>query len=164
MQAAGYQTALIGKYLNGYPEADDPTYIPPGWDEWYASIDGTGKYFRYDLNENGSLVNYSFDDADYSTDVLAAKATHFIRNSAEANGPFFLFLATQAPHGGAKPARRHRGAFADSTAPRPPSFNEADVSDKPPWLREASKLTAEQIAKIDANYRLRLETLLAVDE
>src|SRR5215207_1482841 len=32
LQEGGYQTAFFGKYLNGYP-ADDPTHVPPGWDE-----------------------------------------------------------------------------------------------------------------------------------
>ena len=32
LQGAGYRTALIGKYLNGYPTgAPSKTYIPPGW-------------------------------------------------------------------------------------------------------------------------------------
>ena len=164
LQGAGYRTALVGKYLNGYPEAVDPTYVPPGWDEWSGSIDDTGKYFEYDLNENGRLVHYAHDDADYSTDVLAAKATRFIQSGAAANRPFFLFLATQAPHSGARPAPRHVAVFTDPTAPRPPSFNEADVSDKPPWLRETPELNAEQVATIDETYRLRLGSLLAVDE
>jgi len=154
----------VGKYLNGYPEAVDPTYVPPGWDEWSGSIDDTGKYFEYDLNENGRLVHYAHDDADYSTDVLAAKATRFIQSGAAANRPFFLFLATQAPHSGARPAPRHVAVFTDITVPRPPSFNEADVSDKPPWLRETPELNAEQVATIDETYRLRLGSLLAVDE
>ena len=34
LQDAGYTTGLIGKYLNGYPNEADPTYVPPGWDEW----------------------------------------------------------------------------------------------------------------------------------
>src|SRR5215208_5691567 len=47
----GYRTALIGKYLNGYG-ADDPTHVPPGWDEWYAKP-GRFEYYDYELNENG---------------------------------------------------------------------------------------------------------------
>jgi len=35
LHEAGYHTALIGKYMNQYRGADS-TYIPPGWDEWYA--------------------------------------------------------------------------------------------------------------------------------
>ena len=34
LQDAGYYTALIGKYLNGY--ANNPP-VPPGWSEWHAA-------------------------------------------------------------------------------------------------------------------------------
>jgi N-acetylglucosamine-6-sulfatase len=34
LDAAGYRTALVGKYLNGYAGAD--LYVPPGWDRWSA--------------------------------------------------------------------------------------------------------------------------------
>jgi N-acetylglucosamine-6-sulfatase len=38
LDQAGYETALVGKYLNGYPFSDRPdNYIPPGWDHWFAS-------------------------------------------------------------------------------------------------------------------------------
>ena len=43
LQEAGYQTALFGKYLNGYPADAPKTYIPPGWTEWY-SPNGDAKY------------------------------------------------------------------------------------------------------------------------
>lgn len=38
---AGYRTALIGKYLNGYPDKADPTHVPPGWDEWVSPVQGS---------------------------------------------------------------------------------------------------------------------------
>ena len=86
LQAAGYRTAHVGKYLNGYgafhtlyrPEELDAnraiwdaaigrdnrlkleaTYVPPGWDVWNGLVDFTTYCnYNYTLNENGSLVTY----------------------------------------------------------------------------------------------------------
>jgi arylsulfatase A-like enzyme len=33
LRAAGYRTALVGKYQNGYP-AGDEAWVPPGWTDW----------------------------------------------------------------------------------------------------------------------------------
>jgi Sulfatase len=92
-------------------------------------------------------------------------------NRAEANDaqPFFLQFTPTAPHGferngPATPAPRHVGMFAGAQAPRTPSFNEADVSDKPPAVRNLPLLTAAQIAAIDSEYQTRLEALQALDE
>ena len=60
--------------------------------------------------------------------------------------------------------RATRGASPLSPFPRPPSYNEADVSDKPADIRNLTPITAPQEAALDARYRARLETLLAVDE
>jgi len=49
-------------------------------------------------------------------------------------------------------------------ASRRPSFNEADVGDKPGWVRSKPPLTPDQIAQIDELYRKRLRSMLAVDE
>src|SRR5207253_4494905 len=48
--------------------------------------------------------------------------------------------------------------------PTPPSFNEADVSDKPTSIRNRPLLTQARINAIRENYQQRLESLLAVDE
>jgi arylsulfatase A-like enzyme len=48
--------------------------------------------------------------------------------------------------------------------PRIPSFNEADVSDKPPGISDLPLLTDRQIAGIDDLYRRRLQSLQSVDE
>lgn len=168
LQTAGYRTALFGKYLNGYPDgAPSATYIPPGWTEWYSPNDGTPyKEFNYSLNENGTTVAYGSTDADYMTDVISAKATDFIRRTADQHlgQPFFAYIATYAPHSPATPAPRHVNAFPGVQAPRTPAWNEADVSDKPAWVQALPLLTDAQISDIDKLYRHRLQTLLAVDE
>ena len=123
----------------------------------------SGHYRRFELNENGELVQYGDDPNDYETDILAAKAVDFISRSA-GKTPFFIYLAPFAPHSPFTPARRHRNAFKNEQAPRPPSFNEADVSDKPAWVRDNHLLSASEIDGIDERFRARLRTLLAVDE
>jgi arylsulfatase A-like enzyme len=126
---------LFGEYLNYYLD-EDPTHVPPGWDEWHAR--GDIAYYEYELNENGEIVSYGNDTEDYFTDVLSRKATDFVRRATSDSQPFFLYLAPAAPHEPAIPAERHQGAFADEEAPRPPSFDEEDVSDKPSWIRRST--------------------------
>jgi arylsulfatase A-like enzyme len=169
LDEAGYNTARVGKYLVGYP--NNSTYVPPGWDEWHSSYEGFTSYFGYRMNENGKVVQYGTKEEDYITDVFTAKAVDFI-NRAEANDdqPFFLTFTPTAPHSGVdrngppNPAPRHVGMFAGVKAPRTPSFNEADVSDKPPSVRNLPLLSDARIAAIDREYQARIESLQALDE
>jgi N-acetylglucosamine-6-sulfatase len=162
LQDGGYQTAYFGKYLNGYSQTD-PTHVPPGWDEWYGKLNEQ-KLYDYRINENGEEVSYGSEPEDFFTDVLSGKATDFVRNAAAEDQPFFAYVAPTAPHGPATPAKRHKGAFADEEAPRPPSFNEQDVSDKPSEIRTTDSLSKQDLYEINARYRDRLESMLAVDE
>jgi N-acetylglucosamine-6-sulfatase len=169
LQDAGYRTALAGKYLNRYPKGAAESHVPPGWDEWsaFASSDedeGGSYYSGYALNEDGRIVVYGQQPSAYSTDVLAARATDFVARTSAAGGPFFLYIAPYAPHGPSTPASRHTEAFSDLQAPRVPSFDEADVDDKPAWVQALPPLNDEQIALLDDRYRQRLRSLLAVDE
>ena len=167
LQNAGYHTIQIGKFLNGYGLAD-PTYIPPGWDEWYASIDSTtNRYSNYQLNENGTIVNYGSTPADYKTDVYARKAVAAINQRAAlgaAGEPFFMYTAFTAPHLPAEAARRHRDRFRRRPLPRARSFNEANVSDKPRFIRQMKRFSRAKVRKITRFSRSRARTLLAVDE
>ena len=154
---AGYETILIGKYLNGY---DDTTYVPPGWDHWHGYL---GKYSAtYQINENGRVAAYDRSRI-HDTDLFADKATHFIKNSAS-GAPFFMYLATNAPHTPAYVADRHKGMFSNEPLPNPPSFNEADVSDKPAWVRNKPRLMPDYVGYLTFLYRQRLRALQSVDE
>jgi N-acetylglucosamine-6-sulfatase len=162
LQEGGYRTGFFGKYLNGYP-GDDPLHVPPGWDDWYGKLNGQ-KLYDYSLNENGEEVSYGSEPEDFFTDVLSGKATDFVRSAAPEDQPFFAYVAPTAPHGPATPAERHKGAFADEEVPRPPAYNEEDVSDKPSWIRDSPSLSEQDLSQIDNRYQRRLESMLAVDK
>lgn len=156
-----YATGYIGKYLNGYFSLSP--YIPPGWDSWQAvSIYRTAEYkmyFDYSINEDGVIVDYGLAESDYSTDVFVQRAVDFI--TAPRETPYFLHLGLYGPHNPQVPAPRHAGLYADYDPPRPPNFNEEDISDKPAWLAELGPLDIE---RVDGIQRDTLETLQSVDD
>jgi N-acetylglucosamine-6-sulfatase len=174
LQRAGYHTVHIGKFMNRYGQDSLPTEVPPGWDEWYASVDpSTYSFTEYQLNENG-VVSWG---QKYSTDEYSDRAVDAVERLAPSTEPFFLSVAYLAPHfgrppesddppglGTPMPAPRHRDAFAAEALPSSPAFNEADVSDKPSFVRRLPRLSAEQKAAIREMYQQELESLLAVDE
>ncbi|MGH2981174.1 MAG: sulfatase family protein [Solirubrobacterales bacterium] len=192
LQRSGYYTGLIGKYLNRYEtHRDDPggPLIPPGWSEWRGST-RTYDFYGYELNEGGVLTTYGSltdnpdsppDPSLYSTDVYTAKAVDFVNRRAPSRQPFFLWLTYLAPHSGgpnpagnhcagtAKPPVRDLHAFDSEPLPQPPSFNEADVSDKPPGIQnrvldpDDPEDPADDISDIARFYRCRLASLLSED-
>jgi N-acetylglucosamine-6-sulfatase len=156
LHLGGYRTALIGKYLNGYDHAG---HVPVGWDRWVAML--RVGYYGVPFSVDGHEVVTG--SRQYSTDVLADYATSFIR-SVPGRQPLFLYLAPFAPHLPAIPASRDRHALANLSRFRPPSYNEADISDKPAYVRrhpEMSKATREDTDHIRLE---QLRTLLAVDD
>lgn len=160
LQGAGYRTAMIGKYINRYEPRDG---VPPGWSEWYV---GGNAHVSYDyvLNENGRLVEYGDAPGDYLNDVLTDKAVGVIGRAAAAGEPFFVYVLPYVPHSPAVAAPRHVGMFADAKLPRTPSFDEADMSDKPAIMRRLPRIDAARFASMQDEYRRRLASLLAVDD
>lgn len=165
LQAAGYRTGLVGKYLNEYPVGADVTqYTPPGWDDWRAF---SFAYWQFWLSENGTPVLYANpawperrSDL-YSTNVLRDKAVAFIDGTPAAQ-PLFLFFSVAAPHKAATFPAEVDPVDAGLPFPvwRPGSFNEADISDKPPWMR---KLPLANEAEVDHEYLQHVRALQAVD-
>jgi arylsulfatase A-like enzyme len=161
LNSSGYDTGLVGKYLNLYGPGG--SYIPPGWDRWVAFNEMNGLYYDYHLQVDNSTVTYGGSPADYSTDVLARYADHFIRDAPD-NRPLFLYFTPYAPHAPSTPPPRYDGLFSNEPGLRLPSFNEQDVSDKPAYIRDRRSMTSSQIAASDANYRHVLESLRGLDD
>jgi len=135
--------------------------------------------YDYGLNENGDVVQYGEDASDFKQDVLTERAVEVIERSADDDAPLFLDLAYTAPHAAGphpnpqppgncpvspKPAPRYAHAFDDATLPRPPSFNEADVRDKPFGVRKRPVISRGGIQRMTRRYRCTLESLQAVDD
>jgi arylsulfatase A-like enzyme len=152
---------MVGKYLNRYvPEKDG---VPPGWDEWYVGGMAHASY-HYTLNENGRIVAYGDRPEDYLNDVLTGKAVDVIRRSSAAGEPFFVYVLPYTPHSPSVAAPRHAGMFADAELPRTPAVDEADLSDKPAFIRSLPPFDAERFAYLEYEYRRRLGSLQAIDD
>jgi arylsulfatase A-like enzyme len=184
---------FINNY-GGATKEDTTTDVPPGWNNWQtlASDNGARRFYGYPLNVNGQIEgpfgSRDYEDAsskddpgcpdsppilgscNYQTDVLTERAVEQIDSSAP-SGPFYLQVDFSAPHGdtvppiGPEPAPRHYDSAVDTPLPKPPEFNEGNVSDKPSFIRDAAEhLDPLQIRRIKIEYQKGLESLRSVDE
>jgi N-acetylglucosamine-6-sulfatase len=159
LTAAGYHTAMLGKYLNGYQPQRNPA--APGWSEWDVAGNGY-RGFGYDLNQNGKIVHYANRAQDYMTDVLAAAAVNFIKQQTP-DTSFMIEIATFAPHAPYTPAPRDADAFGGLHAPRTAAFNAAPDPAAPKWLTGHPPLSEIDMAMIDNDFRKRAQSVQAVD-
>jgi N-acetylglucosamine-6-sulfatase len=169
----GYATSMMGKYLNGYgdPMMTSATApIAPGWSDWHVSNSTGYLEYNYLLNDNdrfdffggptgGCGVTGKPDT--YGVDVLGSDARSFITRSKRK--PFAVEVATFAPHAPYIPAARNACDFPGLTEPRDPSFD-TNNTDPPAWLGQREPLTPRQIATIDRSYRMRAQSVEAVDK
>jgi arylsulfatase A-like enzyme len=119
---------------------------------------GGGAYYSYDLLGTGSPESFGTAPEDYSSDVLAAKASDFVTGS-DPGSPFFVVYAPFGPHAPSNPAPRHVGTW--STAALQPPANEADMSDKPAFMQSLPLLPNRQLRRA---IRKQNESLMAIDE
>jgi arylsulfatase A-like enzyme len=194
LQRAGYYTAHVGKYLNGWGNPAPPDMFkggvgpPPGWSHWFGLIDpSTYAYYDYKVSDDGNVRTFGKAPADYQTDVLGAEVVRTIDRAAEANQPFFVSFMPLAPHIGASenslqsdkplatglavPAPRHEGAFAHEPLPRTPTMMSAgralqtdDLKNKPEYVRFRVANYGSTENYAIRAYRAELESLQAVDE
>jgi arylsulfatase A-like enzyme len=160
LQKAGYRTAIMGKFLNGY-EPDDPP--APGWTDWVST--GTDGYseFNYTLRVNSTLEPHGSAPADYLTDVLSDKATSFVQSAVAAKSPFFLEVTTFAPHDPEVPAPRYASAYPGSVLPKTPAFNTLP-SDPVAWMSTIQPMDATDLAFVQEKWLARVRSVLAIDD
>ena len=173
LRRAGYTTAHVGKFLNGYGAySRHPRDVGPGWDLWFTQYENKA-YYNWRASKNGKPRRYGFEDADHLIEVTNRQAVRWTKKLVKKPEPFYMQLDYYAPHGapgrdrscvgGPVPAPRDEGTFASVPLPQPPNFNEADVSDKPENVQNMPLLGAAEIEQATRHYRCTLESLRAVD-
>jgi arylsulfatase A-like enzyme len=148
---ADYQSGIIGKFLNGWRVR----WNPPYFDRW-ATTRGSPGYFNVRFNVNGTVRTVP----GYATRFMAKKAVSFLRGFERHDSrPWFLYVATYAPHRPSLPEPRFAGVPVPAWN-APPAVFEADRSDKPPWVR-AKHASPARAARTRAD---QLRALLSVDQ
>lgn len=160
LNARGYRTAFMGKYLNGYRASSG--FVPPGWTDWAGGGKGY-EGFGYTLNLDGVPTFFGDGEADYLTDVIAERGAKIVDEAPADRRPFFLMLSTFTPHRPFVPAPRHRGLFADVRAPRSPAFNRP-IENAPRWLAGREERDPRRLKLFDRRYRQRAQSVVSVDE
>ncbi len=108
LRAAGYQTALVGKWHL----VSEPT----GFDHWQV-LQGQGPYYNPRLlSAQGSEVVTG-----YTTDLITDLAVQWLEERDDER-PFLLMVQHKAPHREWLPAQRHLGLYADADLPEPPTL------------------------------------------
>ena len=151
----GYRTGLFGKYLNEYAGG----YVPPGWDEWHG---WAGSYASGKIYENGRLNAYDHS-RHHESDILGSKAESFVRNAKE-GPPWFAYVAFNSPHIPTYTEPKYSDNYRDQGSPKSPAFDEADVSDKPEWVRQLPRISDQDRETYKRRYRNRLRAMRSVDD
>ncbi|MBK5232585.1 MAG: sulfatase [Thermoleophilia bacterium] len=192
LQRSGYRTSHFGKFMNNYggPDAPVATEVPPGWDRWVtdATDNSTREFYGYQQNIDGAItgrLGYPYYDmtggkdpigcpdlnpvlCNYHTDSMSIQAETEIRESG--SQPFYLQVDYHTPHGdsrppiGPEPAIRDYDTALRTANPKPPGYNEGDVSDKPSFIRSNPRLTTNEITQMTIEYQKSVEALQSVDD
>ncbi len=176
LQRAGYRTAIVGKFLNGYESAvEDKDEVAPGWDLWSVEVGNGRGYYDFKLAVNGRQRK----------ETLQGRVPHRRPQPACRRGRRGVVgrdavlplghpeRSTCGKHqrgqrrvrAGARRCR-HRatsGVSLDAELPRLPGVLETDVSDKPAIVSGQPPISPKKREILRHRYQCRLETLPAVD-
>ncbi len=148
LRRAGYRTAIVGKYFNGWPLH----HKPQAFDRW--SIFRSG-YYNTKFSVEGKVRTIRR----YSTDYIAKQSSRYLKGFENRDAaPWLMYVTPSAPHQPFTPSPEFASAPVPEWDPSP-AVEEEDRTDKPPYVRTqgADRLGAENL-RAD-----QLRTLMSVD-
>lgn len=172
MQDAGYRTAHVGRFLNGYRRsARRPAEPAAGWDRWVSLLNL--HYRDYDLSLDGRRRGFHGEAAgEYVTRNLHRRSSRLVRELAAEDEPFYLQLDELAPHSdhlargsckrSALPGPQLLRPVRDVRLPANPAV-ERDVSDKPSYIAALPQLTDTARDAVQQRLRCRAAAVREVD-
>ena len=162
MREAGYQTMLVGKYLNQLASEVKRHQLKKqakGWDVFDVIYEDNGKYYDYRMWTREGMKRYRSKPADHITLVTKRRLAEHLAE-APTDEPLFAVASIFDLHQPNVPARKHEGnkrcaRIQDWT---PPSYGAA-VKGKPKWVRKRREFN-----RAGWPMQTYCEQMLAVDE
>jgi arylsulfatase A-like enzyme len=133
--AAGYRTALVGKWHLGHGGVHDPR----GFDHWEVFPDQGAYHDPELLTRGGARVR-----AGYATDIVTDLALDWLAGVEDGDPPWCLVVAHKAPHRPWEPAARHATLYDDVDLPLPETFFD-DYEGRADAAREARMRVARDL-------------------
>lgn len=134
LQAAGYQTVMIGKW--------HLKTNPTGFDNWKILI-GQGEYYNPVFNENGEKKQHT----GYTTDLITDMAIESLEKR-DPEKPFCMLVHHKAPHRNWMPNAKYFDAYKDHDLPLPKTFYD-DYSTRSAAAREADMRIDDMYLSLD---------------
>ena len=157
LRAAGYQTALIGKWHL----RSDPT----GFDHWDV-LPGQGRYYRPIFKSTSGTTG----TPGYVTVVTTDKAVEWLRRGRDAERPFLLMVHHKAPHRPWDPPSEQLARYDSQDIPEPATLFD-DYATRTTAARHAtmriSQMNPESDLKMwppDSRYRETLLRLMTAEQ
>ena len=99
LRAAGYRTALVGKWHLGKLPQSGP--LQSGYETFYGFRGGAVDYYSHTVPTNKNDLwdgDTQIEQQGYSTDLLGDRAVTLIEKQAQGSAPFFMSVHFNAPH------------------------------------------------------------------
>lgn len=159
----GYKTAFVGKHINRlrsvYWSRSRMATLANDWNSFDVIWENQGRFYGWEQYRKTATVQFHHQATDHSSYQAAKRASWIIRNTKKGK-PLFLVVSLYDGHGPLTPMKQFEDhpACASIGSWSGPAYNEADVSDKPRWVRAQPRLNEPAYALRD-----RCESLLTSD-